>query len=79
LTNSTSRDIIADISGHGRPPIISVEKFKGFKMSGMSSGDMVMMKFQKIFASSWGDVSAIAEVEDSIGDLPIAKFGSWWR
>ena len=79
LTDCTASDVISNISGHGGPPIVTLQEFESFEATRVSSGGMVMMEFEKRFTRFGGNVSAVSEIEDTISDAPITEFGAGWR
>jgi len=74
LTNRAAGDVILNISGHGRPPVVSLQEVESFEATWVSSGRVIMMKFEEGFTGFGRNIHAIAKVEDAISDTPITEF-----
>ena len=80
LTESTTSDVISNVSGHGGPPIVTLQKVKGFEAARVTGSRVIVMEFKKRFTRFGGNICTVAEIENTVSDTPIAEFGTrWWR
>jgi hypothetical protein len=79
LTKGATFKISTDIGTHGRPPVISLNKFLSFEMARMSGGKMIMTFLEDSKAGRRENISTIFVVKDVIGNLPIRSHRFHWR
>jgi hypothetical protein len=64
---------MTDECAHARPPVIALNKFFCFKVSGMTGGRVIVMKGKNAVSKGSGDIGSIPVEERSVLKFPIRK------
>jgi hypothetical protein len=75
LTKGATLNVMTDKSTHAGPPVISLDKFFGLKMSWMAGGRVIMVQGKDARAEMRGNIGSILVEERSIVEAPVRQGG----
>jgi hypothetical protein len=73
LTQGATFNILVDVGGKTRPPIIALDQFFHLEAARMACCGMIMELVEEVVVSSRGNISMIFVIQDRIHNFPVQQ------